>query len=81
VQGFSLNFPQAAWAAADRLVRLARIFALAFDVLESQEHAVAWVREPSDALGGRTPLEVVTTDVGAEKVTNMLYQMEQGIYA
>jgi putative toxin-antitoxin system antitoxin component (TIGR02293 family) len=68
-------------AISDRLVRLARIFALAIDVLESQEHAVAWLREPSDALGGRTPLRVVTTDVGAEKVTNMLYQMEHGIYA
>jgi putative toxin-antitoxin system antitoxin component (TIGR02293 family) len=60
---------------------LARIFALAIDVLDSQEHAVAWLREPSDALGGRTPLEVVTTDIGAERVTTMLYQMEHGIYA
>jgi putative toxin-antitoxin system antitoxin component (TIGR02293 family) len=68
-------------AISDRLVRLARIFALAIEVLESQEHAVAWLREPSDALGGRTPLEVVTTDVGAERVTTMLYQMEHGIYA
>jgi putative toxin-antitoxin system antitoxin component (TIGR02293 family) len=68
-------------AISDRLVRLARIFALAIDVLESQEHAVAWLREPSDPLGGRTPLEVVTTDVGAERVTTMLYQMEHGIYA
>jgi putative toxin-antitoxin system antitoxin component (TIGR02293 family) len=68
-------------AISDRLVRLARILALAVDVLESQEHAVAWLREPSDALGGRTPLGVVTTDVGAERVTNMLYQMEHGIYA
>jgi putative toxin-antitoxin system antitoxin component (TIGR02293 family) len=68
-------------ATSDRLVRLARILALATDVLESQEHAVGWLREPGDALGGRTPLEIMTTDVGAEKVTNMLYQMEHGIYA
>ncbi|MGH8285505.1 MAG: type II RES/Xre toxin-antitoxin system antitoxin [Steroidobacteraceae bacterium] len=68
-------------ATSDRLVRLARILALATDVLESQEHAVAWLREASDALGGRTPLELMTTDVGAEKVTNMLYQLEHGVYA
>jgi putative toxin-antitoxin system antitoxin component (TIGR02293 family) len=68
-------------AISDRLVRLARIFAHATDVLENQEHAVAWLREPSDALSGRTPLEVVTTDIGADRVTNMLYQMEHGIYA
>jgi len=68
-------------AISDRLVRLARILALAENVLESHENAVAWLREPSDAFSGRTPLELVTTDIGAEKVTNMLYQMEYGIYA
>ncbi|HET6629876.1 MAG TPA: antitoxin Xre/MbcA/ParS toxin-binding domain-containing protein [Woeseiaceae bacterium] len=65
---------------SDRLVRLARILALATDVLERQDHAVEWLREPADALDGRTPLELVTTDIGAEKVTNMLYQMEHAIY-
>lgn len=73
--------PRLDTATSDRLVRLARILALAVDVLESQEHAVAWLREPADALGGRSPLEVMGTDVGAEKVTNMLYQMEYGVYA
>ena len=68
-------------AISDRLVRLARILALAKNVLENHENAVAWLREPSDALSGRTPLELVTTDIGAEKITNMLYQMEYGIYA
>lgn len=66
---------------SDRVVRLARVLALATDVLESQEHAVGWLRESSDALGGRAPLEVLATDVGAEKVTNLLYQMEHGVYA
>lgn len=68
-------------ATSDRLVRLARILALATDVLESQEHAVAWLREPADVLAGRAPLDIMATDIGAEKVTNMLYQMEHGIYA
>ena len=68
-------------AISDRLVRLARILALAENVLESHKNAVAWLREPADAFGGRTPLELLTTDIGAEKVTNMLYQMEYGIYA
>lgn len=68
-------------AISDRLVRLARILALAEKVLESHTNAVAWLREPSDAFNGRTPLELMTTDVGAEKVSNTLYQMEYGIYA
>lgn len=68
-------------ATSDRLVRLARILALAMAVLESRENAVAWLREPSDVLGGRSPLEAIASDPGAEKVSNMLYQMEHGVYA
>jgi len=68
-------------ATSDRLVRLARILALAVMVLESRENAVAWLREPSDALRGRSPLAAIATDPGAEKVSNMLYQMEHGVYA
>jgi putative toxin-antitoxin system antitoxin component (TIGR02293 family) len=68
-------------ATSDRLVRLARILALAVLVLESRANAVAWLREPSDSLGGRSPLAAVASDPGAEKVSNMLYQMEHGIYA
>jgi putative toxin-antitoxin system antitoxin component (TIGR02293 family) len=68
-------------ATSDRVVRLARILALAVVVLESHENAVAWLREPSDALRGRSPLAAIATDPGAEKVSNMLYQMEHGVYA
>ncbi len=66
---------------SDRLLRLARIYALATTVLENDAHAVAWLRGPSEALGGRTPLECAATDIGAEWVTNMLHQMEYGVYA
>jgi putative toxin-antitoxin system antitoxin component (TIGR02293 family) len=66
---------------SDRLVRLARIFALAIWVLESRDNAAAWLREPSSALGGRSPLAAIVSDPGAEKVSNMLYQMEHGVYA
>jgi putative toxin-antitoxin system antitoxin component (TIGR02293 family) len=62
-------------------VRLARILALAVSVLENRENAVAWLREPSDAVGGRSPLAAIVSDPGAEKVSNMLYQMEHGVYA
>ena len=66
---------------SDRLARLARILALAVNVLESQSAAVEWLREPTEYLGDRSPLEALATDLGAEKVTNMLYQMEYGVFA
>lgn len=68
-------------ATSDRVVRLARILALALLVLESRQNAVAWLREPSDVLGGRSPLAAIGSDPGAEKVSNMLHQMEYGVYA
>jgi putative toxin-antitoxin system antitoxin component (TIGR02293 family) len=63
-------------ATSDRVVRIARVLALATEVLENRENAVEWLREPSEYLGGRTPLEAIATDPCAEIVTNMLYQME-----
>jgi len=68
-------------ATSDRIVRIARILALATDVLENQAHALAWLREPSDALDGRTPLQAIGSDFGAERVTNLLHQMEYGVYS
>ncbi len=65
----------------DRLVGLARILVLAEVALESRENAVAWLLEPNDALQGRSPLAAIFADDGAEKVSNMLYQIEHGIYA
>jgi putative toxin-antitoxin system antitoxin component (TIGR02293 family) len=68
-------------ATSDRVVRIARILALAIEVLENQTHAIAWLREPSEALNGRTPLQAISSDFGAEKVSNLLYQMEHGVYS
>jgi putative toxin-antitoxin system antitoxin component (TIGR02293 family) len=68
-------------ATSDRVVRTARILALATDVLENQAHAIGWLREPTDALNGRTPLQAISSDFGAERVANLLYQMEYGIYS
>lgn len=68
-------------ATSDRLVRVARVFALAVDVLEDHDAAVEWLRERSPYLGNRSPLDALATDVGTEKVANMLYQMEYGVLA
>lgn len=68
-------------ASSDRIVRVARILALATDVLENRAHAIAWLREPSDVLSGRTPLQAISSDFGAEKVSNLLHQMEYGVYS
>ena len=64
----------------DRLVRSARLFAIATDVLEESQAAAHWLKAPQRALGGAIPLELAQTDVGARAVESLLGRMEYGVY-
>ena len=64
----------------DRLLRTARLFAIATDVLEDEEAAVRWLRSPQNGLGGAVPLALATTDVGARAVETLLGRMEHGVF-
>jgi len=66
---------------SDRLVRSAKVMALAETVLESPESARGWINEPQAALGGEVPSRLLTTDVGSQQVENLLLQMEYGYLA
>lgn len=68
-------------ATPGQAARLTRILTLAVNVLKTRKNAIAWLREPSDALKGMSPLAAIATESGAEKVSNMLHQMEHGIYS
>jgi len=63
---------------SDRLYRLARIVALAKHYLGDEEAAIRWLRRPNRALGGRTPLELVDTELGARTVENILGRIAYG---
>lgn len=65
---------------SDRLVRLARVFALALDLFEGDEAATRlWLTAPVLGLGNRAPLHVASTDVGAREVENLIGRLEHGI--
>ena len=66
--------------ASDRLFRVARIGALAIEVLEDEGRAVRWLKRPQIGLGGRTPLALLTTDVGRDQVEKLLLRIEHGVY-
>jgi putative toxin-antitoxin system antitoxin component (TIGR02293 family) len=57
----------------DRLVRSARLYAIAAEVLED---SAATQR----ALGGAVPLELAQTDVGSRAVEALLGRMEHGVF-
>jgi len=66
---------------SDRLFRVARIGALAFEVLEGEAQAVHWLKQSQIGLGGSTPLALLTTDVGSAEVEKLLLRIEHGVYA
>lgn len=66
---------------SERLLRLARIFVRARQVLESEERARAWMFAKNRALGGVTPLDFARTEPGARKVENVLGRIEHGVFS
>lgn len=64
----------------DRLVRTSRVFARAIELFEgNSDNARRWLTNPVGALGGRTPLDFASTDVGAIEVENLIGRLEYGI--
>ena len=66
---------------AEKSLRAARVFGLATEVLGSEEKARHWLNDQIPALGGKRPLDLLDTDVGAHEVTNLLGGIKWGMYA
>jgi putative toxin-antitoxin system antitoxin component (TIGR02293 family) len=64
----------------DRLVRAARLFAIAAEVLEDGDAAARWLKTPQRALADAIPLQLAETDVGTRAVEALLGRMEHGVY-
>lgn len=66
---------------SERLVRLARLFDKATEVFGNDETVSAnWFRTPARGLGGKTPLVMAETELGAQEVYALLIRIEHGIF-
>ena len=65
---------------SERVARLMRVISVAASVLESETHAREWLNRPLRELGGRTPLQLTTTEPGAREVERVLGRIEHGIF-
>jgi len=65
---------------SERLIRIARILAIALQVMENEDRAVKWLRQPNRALGGKTPLSNARLENGARQVESLLGALEHGVY-
>jgi putative toxin-antitoxin system antitoxin component (TIGR02293 family) len=66
---------------SDRLARIARLYAMAEDVLGTPEEAQRWMRTQNRALDGVRPLDAIETEIGAREVEDLLGRIRQGIFA
>ena len=65
---------------SERVLRLARLFERAIEVMGSEQGAQQWFQSPVKGLGGKTPLEFADTEPGAQEVAAMLDRIEDGVF-
>jgi len=66
---------------SDRTLRMARVVALAREVLGSDEKASHWMSNPNRALGGKRPFDQLDTEPGVRSVEEVLHRIAYGIYS
>lgn len=66
---------------SDRAMRMARVVALAKEVLGSDEKASHWMSNPNRALGGKKPFDQLDTEPGVRSVEEVLYRIAYGMYS
>jgi putative toxin-antitoxin system antitoxin component (TIGR02293 family) len=64
---------------SERVYRLGRLASIAAEILGGMEAARQWFKEPNYALGDRTPLDMASTEPGAQLVERTLRHIEHGI--
>jgi putative toxin-antitoxin system antitoxin component (TIGR02293 family) len=66
---------------SDRLVRAARVFGRALQLFEGdRDAALEWLTSSQRALGGAVPIDLVTREVGARDVEQLIGRLEYGVY-
>lgn len=66
---------------SDRLARVARVTWRAREAIGDHTKAARWLRKENRALGGRRPLDLLASDVGARMVEHVLGRIEHGVYS
>lgn len=65
---------------SERVLRLAQVCDMAFNVFGSRKKAESWLKKPARGLGGKIPLEYADTDLGAHEVINLLGRIDHGVF-
>jgi putative toxin-antitoxin system antitoxin component (TIGR02293 family) len=66
---------------SDRLARVARLYELAVKVFGDPKKAQRWLTKPKIRFDERSPLSMMHTGLGGQGVEEMLYQIDEGVFA
>lgn len=66
---------------SELLLRLARVFAMAIDILGNKSKARRWLLSENRSLGGQPPIEMLDTDIGFQHAVDSLKRVEFGVYS
>jgi putative toxin-antitoxin system antitoxin component (TIGR02293 family) len=64
---------------SERVLRIARLFERAIEVLGNEQNARRWFQSKVRGLSYKTPLEFADTEPGAQEVEAMLDRIEDGV--
>ncbi|NRD74083.1 DUF2384 domain-containing protein [Shewanella sp. VB17] len=67
---------------SDRLYRFAEVYKSALDLFEGHaKDASTWLKSPVRGLGGKRPIEMLSTSAETEAVLNLIGRLEHGVFA
>jgi putative toxin-antitoxin system antitoxin component (TIGR02293 family) len=66
---------------SDRTLRMAKVIALANEILGTEDKASRWMVAPNRALGGQKPFDQLDTELGVQSVEQVLYAIAYGMYS
>ena len=67
---------------SDRVIRLARLKDLALTLMNGEDAAaISWLRTRLEILGGETPLEHASTEMGARDVEDLIGRLRHGVFS
>lgn len=68
-------------AESEKIVRIGKLFDKATQVFGNDESIAAkWFKTSARGLGGKTPLEMVETEIGSQEVYALLIRIEHGVF-
>ena len=65
---------------SDAMYRLALLIKLATDLFDDETKALAWMRDSVYGLGGKRPLDMVSTSVDFDLVKDLIGRVEHGVF-